>query len=383
MYLTKEEELALSGEYGPAIQKAMEILVALGDLYGADRLIPIKSAQIAGVSYKNLGEAGLQFLRDLVEMGAKVSVYTTLNPPGIGNEEFMERQREIIELYRRMGIDVTSTCTPYYGANLPKFGDHIAWSESSAVIFANSVIGARTNREGGPSSLAAAIVGKTPNFGLHLEENRKATHIIEVKFNPRNETEYSLLGYKVGEIVESGVPYFRNINPGVDDMKALGASMAASGGVALYHIENHTPEWRNALGDKIERIEIEDVSDVKEKFSAEWSEVDFILLGCPHASITEIKEIAELLRVRGRPLKLPLFITVSRGVKALADYLGYAEIIERYNGKLISDACLVVSPVKEWYSGVATDSGKAAFYFKSFGLKVKLEDREKIIMEAP
>ncbi|WP_048147112.1 aconitase X catalytic domain-containing protein [Pyrococcus abyssi] len=385
MYLTKEEELILSGEYGPALQKAMEILVALGDLYGADKLIPIKSAQIAGVSYKNLGEAGLSFIRDLAEMGAKVSVYTTLNPPGIGDEEFMEKQREVIEIYRKMGVDVTSTCTPYYGANLPKFGDHLAWSESSAVSFANSVLGARTNREGGPSSLAAAIVGKTPNYGLHLEENRKATHIVTVKAELKDETDYSLLGYKVGEIVENGIPYFKNLSPSTDELKALGASMAASGGVALYHVEEHTPEWRTSIVDKVEKVEIEDkdIKEVQENFNAEWSEVDFILLGCPHASLKEVKKIADVIRMRETPLKVPLYVTVSRGVKALSDFLGYTEIIERYNGRLIPDACLVVSPIKKWYSGVATNSGKAAFYFRSFGLKVKLDKLENLILGAP
>lgn len=318
-------------------------------------------------------------------MGAKVSVYTTLNPPGIGNEDFMEKQEEIISLYREMGIEVTSTCTPYYGANLPKFGDHLAWSESSAVSFANSVLGARTNREGGPSSLAAAIVGKTPNYGLHLDENRKATHFVKVTFEPKNEVEYSLLGYRVGEIVENGIPYFSNLTPSLDELKALGASMAASGGVALYHVEKHTPEWRGAINDKVEKITIDskEVEDVKERFNADWGEVDFILLGCPHASLKEVKNIAELLKMRGKPLRIPLYITISRSVKALADFLGYTEVIERYNGKLLQDVCLVVSPVKEWYSGVATNSGKAAFYFKSFGLNVKLESVEKIIMEAP
>ncbi|AFK22264.1 aconitase X [Pyrococcus sp. ST04] len=386
MFLTKEEELALSGEYGPAVQKAMEILVALGDLYNADRLIKIKSVQIAGVSYKNLGDYGIQFLRDFVEMGARVSVYTTLNPAGIGDEEFIEKQHEILELYRKMGVEITSTCTPYYGPNLPKFGDHLAWSESSAVSFANSVLGARTNREGGPSSLAAAIVGKTPNYGLHLDENRKATHLVVVENGLlRDTTDYSLLGYKVGEIVGDGVPYFKGLKPDVDDLKALGASMAASGSIALYHVEKETPEWKTAISDKIEKISIgrKELEDVKERFSTEWEDIDIILLGCPHASLKEIKRIAELLRMRNKPLKIPLFVTTSRPIKSLADYLGYTEIIERYNGKILSDVCLVVSPIKEWYSGVATNSGKAAFYFKSFGLNVRLEDTEKILMGAP
>ena len=386
MYLTKEEELILAGEYGFALQKAMEILVALGEIYGADSLIPIKNAQVAGVSYKNIGDAGIEFLRDFVDAGAKVSVYTTLNPAGIGEEPFMEKQREILELYRAMGIEITSTCTPYYGANLPKFGDHIAWSESSAVVFANSIIGARTNREGGPSSLAAAIVGKTPNYGLHLEENRRATVVVDVKAKVRNFVDYSFLGYYLGKTLKNDVPYFKGLNPqSLDHLKEFGASMAATGSIALYHVEGHTPEYKEALEDKVERIQVEekDLEEVKEKFNVDWSEIDAIVIGCPHASIQEVKEIAKLLKIREKSSKIPVLITASRAVKALADTLGYTEVIERYNGKIIADACLIVSPVEKWYRGIATNSGKASFYFSSFGLKVRLEDTEKLILEAP
>jgi predicted aconitase len=386
MYLTKEEELILAGEYGYALQKAMEILVALGDIYGADRLIPIKSAQVAGVSYKNIGDAGIEFLRDFVEAGAKVSVYTTLNPAGIGDDEFMEKQMEVLDLYRRMGIEVTSTCTPYYGANLPKFGDHIAWSESSAVSFANSILGARTNREGGPSSLAAAIVGKTPNYGLHLDENRKATVIVDVEAKVKSFADYSALGYHLGKILGNDVPYFKNLKPGKTEfLKELGAAMAATGSIALYHVEDETPEYRDAIADKLETITVEDsdLKAVKESFQDDWSEIDMILIGCPHASLPEVKDVAELLRMRGRPLKIPLFITASRAVKALADALGYTEIIERYNGKIIPDSCFVVSPIKGWYKGIATNSGKSAFYFRSFGFSVRLDDAENLIRDAP
>ncbi|CAI1493904.1 AcnX domain-containing protein [Thermococcus nautili] len=386
MYLTKEEELILAGEYGYALQKAMEILVALGDIYGAERLIPIKSAQIAGVSYKNLGEAGIEFLRDFVDAGAKVSVYTTLNPAGIGDDEFMEKQREVLELYRAMGIEVTSTCTPYYGANLPKFGDHLAWSESSAVSFANSIIGARTNREGGPSSLASAIVGKTPEYGLHLDENRKATVKVEVEAKVKTFVDYSALGYHLGKTLGNDVPYITGLKPeSLDYLKELGASMAATGSIALYHVEGETPEYRNAISDGIETVTVEeaDLKAVRESFSDDWSEIDMILIGCPHASLMEIKEVAELLRMRGRPLKIPLFITASRAVKALSDSLGYTETIERYNGRIIADSCFVVSPIKGWYNGIATNSGKSAFYFRSFGFSVRLDDAERLIKEAP
>ncbi|WP_148882394.1 aconitase X catalytic domain-containing protein [Thermococcus aciditolerans] len=386
MYLTKEEELILAGEYGYALQKAMEILVALGEIYGAERLIPIKSAQIAGVSYKNIGDAGMEFLRDFADAGAKVSVYTTLNPAGIGDDEFMEKQREVLELYRRMGIEITSTCTPYYGANLPKFGDHIAWSESSAVSFANSILGARTNREGGPSSLAAAIVGKTPNYGLHLDENRKATVVVNVDAEVETFVDYAALGYHLGRTLGNDVPYLRGLKPERTELlKEMGAAMAASGSIALYHVEGETPEYRTAIAEELETITVEDsdIRAVREEFRDDWTDIDMILIGCPHASLGEVKEIAELLRMRGRPLRIPLFITASGAVKALADALGYTEIIERYNGRIIADVCFVVSPIKGWYSGIATNSGKSAFYFRSFGFSVRLDDAENLIREAP
>ncbi|WP_456322004.1 aconitase X catalytic domain-containing protein [Palaeococcus sp. (in: euryarchaeotes)] len=386
MYLTKEEELILNGAYGYALQKAMEILVALGEIYGADRLIPIKSAQIAGVSYKNIGEAGIEFLKDLSDAGAKVSVYSTLNPAGYGDEEFMEKQMKILEIYKMMGIETTSTCTPYYGANVPKFGDHLAWSESSAVVYVNSIIGARTNREGGPSSLAAAIVGKTPNYGFHIEENRKASIIVEVQAKMENFADYSFLGYYLGKMLKNDVPYFEGLKPEkVDFLKELGASMAATGSIGLYHVEGETPEYMNAIEDKLEKIQIGDkeLDEVKERFNAEWEEIDAILIGCPHASILEIKEIAELLKTRGRPLKIPLVITASRVVRDLAHALGYLDVIERYNGRILVDTCMIVSPIELWYNGIATNSGKASFYLSSSGLNVKLDNTEKLIMEAP
>jgi hypothetical protein len=328
----------------------------------------------------------MEFLRDFVDAGARVSVYTTLNPAGIGDDEFMEKQGRVLGLYRSMGIEATSTCTPYYGANLPKFGDHLAWSESSAVSFANSIIGARTNREGGPSSLAAAIVGKTPNYGLHLDENRRATVIVDVGAEVRTFVDYAALGYHVGKTLGNDVPYFINLKPQKTEfLKEMGAAMAASGSVALYHVEGETPEYRNAIDDRIERITVEDsdIKAVREAFRDDWSGIDMILIGCPHASLPEVKEIAELLRMRGRPLRIPLFITASRAVKALADSLGYTEVIERYNGRIIVDACFVVSPLKGWYKGIATNSGKSAFYFRSFGFSVRLDDAENLIMESP
>jgi predicted aconitase len=180
MQLTQKEQKMLDGKEGYAVRKSMEILVALGEIFGAKSLIDVGSVQVAGVSYHNLGDAGLEFLNELAVDG-RVRVLTTLNPAGMDLEnwqqlgispEFAEKQNLVIDAFKRMGILISCTCTPYLIGNLPLYGEHLAWSESSAVTFANSVLGAKTNREGGPSALAAAFVGKTPCYGLHLDEKR-------------------------------------------------------------------------------------------------------------------------------------------------------------------------------------------------------------------
>ncbi|MGZ7043932.1 MAG: aconitase X catalytic domain-containing protein, partial [Methanobacterium sp.] len=244
MYLTAEEERMVAGEYGTAVQKSMEILVALGDIYNAQKLVDITSAQISGVSYKTIGEAGLEFLEEMAN-DARIKVPSTLNPAGIDlqrrdlgfSKEFTERQLKIIEAYRTMDVTTTCTCTPYLVGNVPVKGDHVAWSESSAVAYVNSVIGARSNREGGPGALSAAICGKTPEYGYHLDEERKANLMVEVDAKIKG-IDFGAVGYLVGKVVGDGVPYFRFKNlPKTDDLKSLGAALASSGAVALYHVE--------------------------------------------------------------------------------------------------------------------------------------------------
>ena len=218
MFLTKEEQAMCDGEAGLTIQKSMEILIALGDIYNADKLVDITSAQVSGVSYKTIGEAGLEYLNDLAKSNThETKINASLNPPGtdLDNWEklgfpkkFAIKQNEIVDAYAKLGITKTCTCTPYLVGNVPRYGDHISWSESSAVVYANSVIGARTNREGGPAALAAALVGKTPLYGYHLERNRKASFIVDVNCE-LNGADYGALGYIIGKTVGSGIPYFK------------------------------------------------------------------------------------------------------------------------------------------------------------------------------
>ncbi|MBO4797213.1 MAG: DUF521 domain-containing protein, partial [Candidatus Methanomethylophilaceae archaeon] len=200
MELTKAEEAVLNGEKGEGMQKAMELVTALGKIYGAENLVDITSAHLSGASYKTIGDGGLKYLEDMAAGIARVSVPSTLNPVGMDrtrwkemhiSEDFAVKQLRIIELYGKMGVKTTCSCTPYTGANVPAAGDHVAWAESSALSFVNSFIGARTNREGGPGALAAAILGKTANYGLHLDENRKPTVVIEA------ETDGSLFSYSL------------------------------------------------------------------------------------------------------------------------------------------------------------------------------------------
>ncbi|MAH42317.1 hypothetical protein CL614_01155 [archaeon] len=375
MYLSNDEEKILNGEQGEAAQKAMQLITALGDIYKADKLIPIKSVQVAGVSYKTIGDAGIDFIRFFKEKNAKVVVPTTLNPAGcdienwkeIGfDENFVNKQKEIIDIFGSLGINTTCTCTPYYIGNRPGLGDHIAWAESSAVSFSNSVLGARTNREGGPSALAASIVGKTANYGYHLEENRKAKFVINVEADLKTKTDFGLLGVHVGKIVEKAVPAFKIQNSNVPEhyMKALGAAMAASGAVALYYIENTTPEF--VLDDSPEQITVtnDDLQKAKDDLTTGES-ADLIAFGCPHCSLEEIKEIADI--VKDKQINKKFWVCVARQIKKQADEQGYTETIEKAGGKMVCDTCPVVSPIEHMgYTTTATDSGKCAKYLPSF-----------------
>jgi predicted aconitase len=365
MYLTKEEEQILNGEAGETLRKAIEILVALGDIYGADGLIPIKSAQIAGVSYKTIGDAGLDWISDLE---GKVKVPSILNPAGMDLEdwerlrispEFAEKQKAIIQAYKKLGISCECTCTPY---NLEGFsagyGDHLAWSESSAISYANSVIGARTNREGGPSALSAALLGKTANYGLHLEENRVPEVSISVECSLK-ESDYGALGYVAGKLIGNRVPIFQlRSKPEKDELKSLGAAMAASGAVALYHVKGVTPEaCRMDFEEPEEKIIIER-SQLDEVYESKGKEPELITIGCPHCSAAELKKAAELLK--GKTVSKETWIFTSR---ELAErYPEYIRTIEESGAKVVRDTCMVVSPATNSYSCVMVNSGKAFAY---------------------
>ena len=376
MYLTKEEEKILEGEHGEVMERMFRLLVRLGEIYGADKMIPVGSVQVAGVSYKSIGDPGTEFLEDMAAKNARVKVLTFLNPAGMDledwkklgfPEDFAKNQLRIINAFKQMGIVITSTCTPYLAGNLPRFREHIAWSESSAVSFANSVIGARTNREGGPSALAAAICGKTPNYGLHLWENRQPTVKVKVDVDLSYNSDYGALGWYVGKQVKNKIPYFTGIkNANTDQLKSLGAAMAASGAVALYHVEELTPEADLVETKGLETITVtqREIDETYENLNS-GKEPDIVILGCPHASLREIATLAE--KVKGKKLRKPVWICTSRMMKEASDRMGFTDIIEKAGGQVVADTCMVVSPIEKMgYKTTGVNSGKAANYLPGF-----------------
>ncbi|MFW5714674.1 MAG: aconitase X, partial [Brevefilum sp.] len=387
----------LAGESGTAAQKAMRILETLGRIYGADRMIPVQSVQISGVSYANLGEAGLAWLSEMVEGGGRAKVLTTLNPAGMDienyrtlgiDENFAENQRRVLEIFEKMGVVATCSCTPYLFGNLPHFGEHIAWAESSAVCFANSVIGARTNREGGPSALAASLTGRTPAYGFHLDKNRLPSHHVHVDAVLDHNPDFGALGKAIGDRIQAEkgpkVPFITGIETAsLENLKSFCASIATFGGVALFHIPEITPE-ANVYNPPEKTLTITQM-DLAQAWdglnSAAPEEVDFVSLGCPHLSLREIQRVAELLQ--GQKVKKEFWITTSRPVKGIADRLGHTAIIEAAGAKFATDTCCVVAPIKGRFKALATDSAKACYYaYAKNKFKTRLSPFDEVVKEA-
>lgn len=398
MQLTSEEQAMLQGQNGRSIQKAMQILNALGTIYGAERMIPVVSVQISGVSYDNLGEAGLEFLDEMASGGGITRVLTTLNPAGMDIEnwqalgipaDFAQNQQRVIQAFAGMGVITTCSCTPYLFGNMPLFGEHIAWSESSAVAFANAVLGARTNREGGPSALAAALTGRTPEYGLHLTENRRPDIHIRVEARLSATHQWGALGQVIGRRFEhlgrKPIPYLTGLaEASLENLKSFCASVATYAGLAHFHIQGLTPEAAQ-FAPPAETITVTQahLDEALEQLSTATpeSDVDFVSLGCPHLSLREVARIADLLQ--GKKVTREFWITTSRPVRQIADRMGYSAIIEASGAKFATDTCCVVAPIQRRFKVMATDSAKACYYA---GAKNKFSTRilsfDDVVLEA-
>lgn len=392
MQLTKQEQKMLDGAEGYAVQKSMEILTALGDIYGAKSLIKVGSVQVAGVSYNNLGDAGLEFLNELAKDG-KVKVLTTLNPAGMDLEnwqqlgispEFAEKQNLVIDAFQRMGILVSCTCTPYLIGNLPLYGEHVAWSESSAVTFANSVIGAKTNKEGGPSALAAAFVGKTPCYGLHLDENRVPDIHVLIKADLTKLSDWGALGYAIGKKAENKIAYITGIKAvDLDELKSFCASVVTYGAKPLFYMKGVTPGAELQIQPK-ETITVEqsDIKNAYRNINDEVTSIELVCVGCPHCSINEIAKVAELLKDKKVVEGSEFWVATSRTAKQLADKRGYTQIIEAAGAKFACDTCMAVAPLKGRFKSLATTSAKGCFYSRQNNMKTKMGSLEECVQAA-
>jgi len=388
--LTRNQEALLAGSEGPGAQRAMEIVVTLGKLYDAPDLVSIDSAHISGVSFKNLGEGGLHMLRQWADDGARARVPAWLNPMWMEESRwramgvppaFAAKQLEVNHAFERIGVEPIMSCTPYLiSGHLPDLGAHLAWAESSAVVFANSVLGARTNREGGPSALAAAVAGCTARYGYHMDEGRKASQVVQVDCELTNIADFGALGARVGREVGDGVPYFRDLGrwlpplpedlqrggSAVDRLKALGAAMAAYGSVALFHVAEYTPEalrlGERLVGPEAAVLHVTDLADTYGSLNhGEAERIDLVNIGCPHASLEEIAEVAQSLS--GKHLATRLWVTTARATRERALAEGLVEAIEAAGGMVVSDTCTVVAPLRDLgIRSVATNAAKATCY---------------------
>lgn len=372
MYLTKWEEKALQGEFGEALEISMRTLVKVCKTLKAEKLIEVGHAHISGVSYFNIGDEGLEFLEDLAKKGAHVSVYTSANPLSVAlipmfnhlySNEVIAKQKRIAELLISMGVDEKSfTCAPYK-LRKPSYGEHLAWAESSAVAYANSVIGARTNREGGILSLMAAIAGRTCFCGMHIPRNRYPTEVIEVGFDVDSIALASSLGLYIGKITK-GVPYIKvNIKLGgrVRDVaiRSLLASIATTSSSALTFIEGVSPEADRVDTKSIERVPIDlgDIRGILEELCT-----DGLYIGCPHIDLDEAHEILSnilpsLTKLGVNKIYITLPMYEHKKLNTLRTLLNGVEVL------YLPGACLVVSNLRDLnIDSVATVHGKAYHY---------------------
>ena len=374
----------LDGEHGPAPQLAMRILSRMAPMYGATSLLPVTSAHIDGVILT--GAAGLEFAERLADLGGQVTVPTSLNVMSMDQRrwrdwdqdaDFAERALRLGQAYVRMGARPTFTCAPYQTESAPSFGEQIAWSESNAVAFANSVIGARTNRYGDYLDICCALTGRVPAAGLHLDEPRLARVLLQLDFLPpglsNRDDFYHVLGYLIGSVVGGEVPVVSGFEarPSEDQLKALGAAAASSGEVALFHIAGTTPEAAtvaDALGHRPPKRTIRvSLADLRRTRSAlttsTGSRLDVVAFGSPHCSLAECRALAALMSGHVASKQVEVFVTTSRAVRDLLARSGDLDTLERFGARVTADTCIVVAPlVKPGAQVLMTNSAKYAHY---------------------
>lgn len=389
MFLTNAEEKALAGESGEALQIAYRVLVAIGKISNAKKLIPIKWAHVSGVSFLTIGEYGLDFLRKISSTkGTKFRVFTTVNPCGMDIEswdslnipaDYADKQLKIISYYEKLGIANSFTCVPFQSFKVPKRGTSVAWAESSAAVYANSVLGLRTNRESAVSALASALTGKTVYSDLHLPRNRVPTKNIRIRMEKKEDlsgsVDFGVLGYFAGKNVPGVIGLQgQRFDLGMAEAKSLCAAIGTTGSSGMFVLNSK---------EKVETIDFteKEYEDVFSELS-QSGEGDAIIFGCPQMTIEELYELSRVLN--GKHFRKPCYVFCSSKVYDLAKNRGYAPTIEKAGGKFVRDACADFTPLISALDvdSVETDSCKGAHYMrKVHGVKISLKDTKRIVEE--
>lgn len=382
--LSDEEAAIAAGRDGAGAAMALRIVADSARLLGAPRLIPIASAHIDGALYH--GDSGTLFAERLVEGGARVAVRSTLNVgaldlTGCSRDRLPEHERgmarRMMDAYRALGCEPSWTCAPYQAGHRPALGTDVAWGESNAVVFCNSVLGARTNRYGDFLDIACAIAGRAPDYGLHRPENRTATILFDVGALPRpflaSEIAWPILGSLYGRSVGNDIGVVAGVDqhPGEDALKAFGAAAASSGAVGLFHIAGVTPEAPDvatALAGRTPAASVvvtpEMIADARARLSTAQrpERIDAVAIGSPHLSLEEFERLARL--IGGRRLAVPIHACTGRHVLTDLDRLGLRAPLGDAGVNIIADTCVVVTPILPELAGgvLMTNSGKFAHY---------------------
>jgi predicted aconitase len=385
--LSSGDTAMLNGAHGPAAQLAMSIVVRMADVYGAASLMDISQAHIDSTIY--LGDATLEFAERLASLGARVAVPTSLNVSGVDHcswqqwavpPEWAAKAARQMLAYEKMGATPTWTCAPYQTAMRPRFGQQIAWGESNAIAFANSVIGARTERYPDLLDICCAITGRVPAVGLHLTGNRAGQLLIRLADVPlqmqADEQFFPVLGHLVGKIAEERIPVLDGIavTPSEDQLKAFGAAAASSGRVALFHIVRVTPEAPSLdeafQGRAPERTTTVAAADLRaarnELTTADGRELDMVILGSPHFSLAEFRQLAPLVAGRRADPRVRFLVTSSRAMKADAEQAGVLQPAVEFGAEVTLDTCILASPMlPPSIRLLMTNSAKYAYYAPS------------------
>ncbi len=382
--LSKTDQEMLRGDHGPATKMAMTILTRMAEVAGAEKLLDISGAHIDSTVY--IGDAGLEFAERLASLGAKVRVPTTLNVSGVDEHHWQEwdvppnwaRQahRQMVA-YQSMGTIPTWTCAPYQMENKPSFGQQIAWGESNAIAFANSVIGARTERYPDLFDICCAITGRAPAYGLHLKENRAGQLLFRLVDVPtalqQSDDFYPVLGTLIGKLTLDKIPVIDGMTvlPDEDQLKAFGAGAASSGGVAIFHMVGITPEaptLEGAFQGKMPLQTIDVNMDLlresrRELTHAEDDTLHLVVLGSPHFSLAEFRRLASLIEGRRKHPEVKFLVTSSRAMTLLAKQAGFLKGLEAFGAQLTVDTCILTSPMlPPEIQNLMTNSAKFAYY---------------------